>query len=161
MRWPYAAALNKSTTLRKQHGITKREMGEDGPRCPPLICICNQPVSAQERSSSLHNFALLLRVNELVSIDDQCRCAFGLKQEAHLQWTWDCSRVNWEEFLCCKLRANETYSEAKHLISVTNGCSYERLYSTLINSGSLLIKSAVFSSRSSLPTLVSGGGGLM
>ena len=28
--------------------------------------------------------------------DDQCRHAFGFKQEAHLQWTRDRSRVNWE-----------------------------------------------------------------
>ena len=41
--------------------------------------------------------------------DDHCRHAFGLKQEAHLRWTRDRSRVNWEEFV----RANETYSDAK------------------------------------------------
>ena len=28
-----------------------------------------------------------------------CRHAFGLKQEAHLRWTHDSSRVNWEEFV--------------------------------------------------------------
>ena len=44
--------------------------------------------------------------------DDQCRHAFDLKQEAHLQWPRDQSRVNWEEFVCCQMRANETYSEA-------------------------------------------------
>ena len=33
--------------------------------------------------------------------DDQCRHAFGLKQEAHLRWTRDRSRVNWEEFVHC------------------------------------------------------------
>ena len=47
-------------------------------------------------------------------IDDQCRHAFGLKQEAHLWWTGDRSRVNWEEFVHQQVRANETYSEAKH-----------------------------------------------
>ena len=31
--------------------------------------------------------------------DDQCRHAFGLKQEAHLRWTRDRSRVNWDEFV--------------------------------------------------------------
>ena len=41
--------------------------------------------------------------------DDQCRQAFGLKQEAHLRWTRDRSRVNYEEFFCCQVRANETY----------------------------------------------------
>ena len=40
--------------------------------------------------------------------DDQCRHAFSLKQEAHLQWTRDHSRVNWEEFVHCQVRANET-----------------------------------------------------
>ena len=45
--------------------------------------------------------------------DDQYRHAFGLKKEAHLRWTSDRSRVNWEEFIRCQVRANETYSEAK------------------------------------------------
>ena len=31
--------------------------------------------------------------------NDQCRHAFGVKQEAHLWWTHDHSRVNWEEFV--------------------------------------------------------------
>ena len=31
--------------------------------------------------------------------DDQCRHAFGLKQETHLRWTRDRSRVSWEEFV--------------------------------------------------------------
>ena len=52
--------------------------------------------------------------------DDQCRHAFGLKQEAYLWWTRDCSRVNWEEFLRCQVRANGTYSEAKHQFSARN-----------------------------------------
>ena len=45
--------------------------------------------------------------------DDQCRHAFGHKQEAHLRWIRDRSRGNWEEFVRCQVRANETYSEAK------------------------------------------------
>ena len=52
--------------------------------------------------------------------DDQCRHAFDLKQEAHLRWTHDCSRVNWEEFVCCQVRANETYLEEKRQFSVKN-----------------------------------------
>ena len=40
--------------------------------------------------------------------DDQCRHAFGLKQEAHLRWTRDRSQINWEEFVHCKVRTNET-----------------------------------------------------
>ena len=49
--------------------------------------------------------------------DDQCRQAFGLTQEAHLQWTRDRSLVNWEEFVHCQVIANETYSEAEHQFS--------------------------------------------
>ena len=52
--------------------------------------------------------------------DDQCRHAFGLKQETHLQWTRDRSRVNWEEFVYCQVRANETYSETKRQFSARN-----------------------------------------
>ena len=43
--------------------------------------------------------------------DDQCRRAFGFKQEAHLRCTRDRSRVTWEEFVHCQVRANETHSE--------------------------------------------------
>ena len=91
--------------------------------------------------------------------DDQCRRAFGLKQEAHLRWTRDRSRVNWEEFLHCQVRANETYSEAKRRFSdrnrdvLMNVESHHKWCSTL--------KSAVFSSSSSLPPLVSEGSGLV
>ena len=52
--------------------------------------------------------------------NDQCRHAFGLKQEAHLRWTRDLSRVNWEEFICYHVRPNETYSEAKRQFSDRN-----------------------------------------
>ena len=41
--------------------------------------------------------------------DDLCRHAFDLKQEVHLRLTCDHSRVNWEEFVRCQVRANETY----------------------------------------------------
>ena len=52
--------------------------------------------------------------------DDQCRHAFGHKQEAKLRWTLDRSRVNWEEFVHCQVRANETYLEAKRQFSARN-----------------------------------------
>ena len=52
--------------------------------------------------------------------DDQCRNAFSLKHEAHLRWTRDRSRVNWEEFVRCQVRVNETYSEAKRQFSDRN-----------------------------------------
>ena len=32
----------------------------------------------------------------------------------------DRSRVNWEEFVRCQVRANETYSQAKRQFSVRN-----------------------------------------
>ena len=58
--------------------------------------------------------------------------------------TRDRSWVNWEEFVLCHVRANETYSLAKH--QLVTGKTF---------------KSAVFGSSSSLPPLVSEGGGLV
>ena len=52
--------------------------------------------------------------------DVLCRHAFHLQQEAHLQCTRDHCRVNWEQFVCCPVRANETYSEAKCQFSDKN-----------------------------------------
>ena len=45
--------------------------------------------------------------------DDQCRHALGLKQGAHLRWTSDLSLVNWEEFVHCQVRADETQLKIK------------------------------------------------
>ena len=92
-------------------------------------------------------------------VDDQCRCAFGLKQEDHLRWTRDRSLVNWKQIDHCQVRASETYSEAKRQFSdrnrdvLMNVQVPHKWWSTL--------KSAVFGSNSSLPPLVSEGGGLM
>ena len=91
--------------------------------------------------------------------DDQCRHAFSLKQEAHLWLTRNCSRVNWDEFVHCQVRANETYSEDKRQFSarnwdvLMNAQSHHKWWSTL--------KSAVFGLISSLPPVVGGGGGLV
>ena len=52
--------------------------------------------------------------------DDQCRHTFCLKQDAHLRWTRDRSRVNWEEFVRCQVRADETYSDAMRQFSYRN-----------------------------------------
>ena len=52
--------------------------------------------------------------------DDQCRHAFDRKQESHLRWTRDRSRANWEEFVRCQVRANETDWEAKRQFSDRN-----------------------------------------
>ena len=91
--------------------------------------------------------------------DDQCRHAFGLKREAHLRWARDRSRVKWEEFVRCQARPNETYSDSKHQFIdrnrdvLMNVQSPHKWWSTL--------KSAVFGSSSSLPQLISEGGGLV
>ena len=69
--------------------------------------------------------------------DDQCMHAFGLKQEAHLWWTCDRSRVNWEEFVRYQVRANETYSEAKRQFSDRNRDVLMNVHS-LISGGPLL-----------------------
>ena len=90
--------------------------------------------------------------------DDQCRRAYDLKH-VHLLWIRDRSRANWEEFVRCQLRANETYSESRRQFTVRNrdvlmnAQSPHKWWSTL--------KSAVFCSSSSLPPLVGGGGGLV
>ena len=70
----------------------------------------------------------------------------------------DRSRVNWEEFVRCQVRANETDSELKRQFSarnrdvLMNTQSPHKWWSTL--------KSAVFGLSSSLPPLVGEGGGL-
>ena len=91
--------------------------------------------------------------------DDQCRHAFGLKQEAHLRWTRDRFRVNWEEFVHYQVRANETYSEAKRQFSDRNRVVLMNVQSPHERWSTL--KSAVFGSSSALRLLVSEGGGLV
>ena len=91
--------------------------------------------------------------------DDQCRHAFSLKQEVHLRWTCDRSRVNWEEFVHYQVRANETYSEANCQFSdrnrdVLTNVQYPHTWRSTL-------KSAVFGSSSSLPPLISEGGVLV
>ena len=91
--------------------------------------------------------------------DDQCRHAFGLKQEAHLRCKRDRSCVNWEEFVCCQVRANETYSEAKRQFSDKNSAVLENFLP--IHKWWSTLKSAVFGTSSSLPPLVNEGGELV
>ena len=87
-----------------------------------------------------------------------CKHAFDLKQEAHLRWSRDLSRVNWDEFVHYRRRANEVYAETVSQFSVRSRdvlmkAQYpHKWWSTL--------KSAVFglSSYSSLPPLIGGGG---
>ena len=52
--------------------------------------------------------------------DDQCRRAFGFKQEAHLRWIRDLSLVNWDVLVRCQVEANETYSKAERQFSGRN-----------------------------------------
>ena len=47
-----------------------------------------------------------------------CRRAFDIKQGAHLRWTRDSSRDNWDEFVHCQRRANAVYAEAMRQFSV-------------------------------------------
>ena len=122
------------------------------------ICLSDNPVEVLNGQLSLlvlrYVPTKVIRVSNKDKpwIDDQCRYAFGLKQEAHLQWTRDRSRVNWEEFVCYQVRANEAYSEAKRQFSdrnrdvLMNVQSPHKWWSTP--------KSAVFCSSSSLPPLV-------
>ena len=82
------------------------------------ICLSDNPVEVLNEQLSMlvgrYVLTKVIRVHYKVWFDDQCMHAFGLKQEAHLRWTCDCSsRVNWEEFVHCQVRAIETYSEAK------------------------------------------------
>ena len=91
--------------------------------------------------------------------DDQCGHAFGLKQETRLRSTRARSRVTWEEFLRCQVRANEISWEAKHQFSIRNR-------DVLMNAQSpykwcSTLKSPVFGLSSSLPELVGAGGGLV
>ena len=93
--------------------------------------------------------------------DDDCRLAFDIKQGAHLRWTRDRSRVNWDKFVHYQRRANAVYAEAMRQYSV-------RSRGVLMNAQCphkwwWTLKSAVFgsSSDSSLPPLIGAGGGLV
>ena len=97
--------------------------------------------------------------SKLPLFDDQCRHAFGLKLKAHLRWTSDRSLVNWENFLLCQVRANETYSGAKRQFSdrnrdvLMNVQSPHKWWSTLMF--------VVFGPSTSLSPLVSKVDGLV
>ena len=98
-----------------------------------------------------------MRNKDKPGFDDQCKHAFGLKQEAHLRWTRNSPPVNWEQFVHCQVRANETFSEAllsdRNRDVLMNAQSHHKWWSTL--------KSTVFSLSWSLPPLVGRGGGLV
>ena len=52
------------------------------------------------------NKVIRVRNRDKPWFNDDCRRAFDLTQEAHLQWTRGCSRVNWDEFVHYQRRAN-------------------------------------------------------
>ena len=93
--------------------------------------------------------------------DDDCRLAFDIRKGAHLRWTRDLSRVNWDEFVHYQRRANVVYAEAMRQFSarsrdvLTNAQCPHKWWSTL--------KSAVFgsSSDSFLPPHIGEGEGLV
>ena len=89
----------------------------------------------------------------------QCRRAFGLKQEAHLRWTHNRSRVNCEEFVRCQVRANKIYSEAKRQLSDRN--RNDLMNAQLPHKWWFTLDPAVSGSSSSLPPLVGKGGSLV
>ena len=65
---------------------------------------------------------ICVRNKDKPSFDDQSSHAFGLKQEAHLRWTREeFVHYNWEEFVRCQVRANETYSEASVSLVIKTG----------------------------------------
>ena len=84
----------------------------------PNIWLADNPVDVLNEHLSLlvgryiPTKDIRVRIKDKPWFDDQFRHAFGLKQEAHLRWALDHARVNWEEFVRCQVRANETYSEA-------------------------------------------------
>ena len=131
-----------------------------------LLCVTGQATLMYLRVSHFLNILLLcvtgyatlmyLRVSRW--LNNLLLCVIGYAtlmylQEAYIRWTRDRSRVNWEEFVRCQVRANETYPEAKRQFSdrnrdvLMNVQSPHKWWSTL--------KSAEFGSSSSLPPLVS------
>ena len=126
------------------------------------IWIADNPVEVSNEHLSLlvgcyvPTKVIRVRNKDQSRFDDQCRHAFSLKQEAHLWWTRDRSRVNCEEFVYCQVRANEIYLEAKLFsdrsrAGLMNVQSPHKWWST----------SAVFGTSLSLPPLVNEGGGLV
>ena len=88
--------------------------------------------------------------------NDDCRLVFDIKQWAHLQWTRDRSRVNWDEFVHYQRRVNAVYAKTIQQFSF-------RSRDVLMNAQCphkwwSIFKSAVFgsSSDSSLSSLLLG-----
>ena len=110
--------------------------------------------------------AICVRNKDKPWFSNDCRHAFDIKQGAHLRWTRDRSRDNWDEFVHYQRRANAVYAEAMCQFSV-------RSWDVLMNaqchisggrpiSGSP-ISGGLFgsSSNSSLPPLIGASAGLV
>ena len=77
-----------------------------------------------------------VRNKDKPSFDDQAGMFLCLKQEAHLRWTLDRSRVNWDEFVRCLVRANETYSRLSVSL-VTETGMFLSTFNSIISGGPL------------------------
>ena len=64
-----------------------------------------------------------VRNKDKLWVNHDCKLAFDIKQGAHLRWTRDHSRVNWDEFVHYQRRANAVYAEA---VYTPLGVSLER-----------------------------------
>ena len=62
--------------------------------------------------------AIHVRNRDKPWFNGDCRLAFDIKQGAHLRWTCDTSRVNWDEFVHYQRRAKAVYAEVMHQFSV-------------------------------------------
>ena len=128
------------------------------------ICLSDNPVEVSDHLSLLVGCYVPTKVIHVHNknkpwFDDQCRHAFGIKQEAHLRWTRDRSRVNWRDFLRCQVRANETNLEAKHQFSDRNRVVLMNVQ--FLHKWWSTLEFAVLGWSLSLPLLVSEGGGLV
>ena len=111
--------------------------------------------------SFVPTMVIRVRNKDKLWFNDDCRLAFDIKQGAHLRWTRDRSRGNWDEFVHHQRRANSVYAQAMRQFSVRsrdvlmNAHCPHKWWSTL--------KSAVFGSSldSSLPLFIGAGGGLL
>ena len=59
-----------------------------------------------------------MRNKDKLQFNDDCRLAFDSKQGAHLRWTSNRSRLNWDEIVHCQRSANAVYAEAMRQFSV-------------------------------------------
>ena len=80
---------------------------------------CEEVVAEGQILRSISSQAGVQLLNVLVIANaNDCRRAFDLKQEAHLQWTRDRSRVNRDEVVHYQRSANVVYVEAGRQFSV-------------------------------------------